>query len=190
MVSYREGAPRGFAAMLISRGRLLQCTCTHLRAGLEGHHSAISQSRNALIARLNKVRTVSHNFGYGVGDDMDSLLAKYVGECGSDPRQSASATELPRYAGLPEAHAVGDPVMPVADGFQLFRLTDGGSQLRQGNGHFPAPLGQRDSTSMSCSQTFSAAMRKTSMVSPFLSGGNIRRNTPRLKRETDLAFQW
>ncbi len=37
-------------------------------------------SRNALIARLNKVRTVSHNFGYGVGDDMDSLLAKYVGE--------------------------------------------------------------------------------------------------------------
>ena len=31
-------------------------------------------SRNALIARLNKVRTVSHNFGYGVGDDMDCLV--------------------------------------------------------------------------------------------------------------------
>src|SRR5215831_2450764 len=32
--------------------------------------------RNPLIARLDKVRTISHNFGYGVGDDMDSLLAK------------------------------------------------------------------------------------------------------------------
>ena len=34
--------------------------------------------RNALIARLDRVRIISHNFGYGVGDDMDSLLAKYV----------------------------------------------------------------------------------------------------------------
>ena len=33
--------------------------------------------RNALIARLERVRTISHNFGYGVGDDMDELLAKY-----------------------------------------------------------------------------------------------------------------
>jgi hypothetical protein len=34
--------------------------------------------RHALIARLDKVRALSHNFGYGVGDDMDSLLAKYI----------------------------------------------------------------------------------------------------------------
>lgn len=34
--------------------------------------------RNPLIARLNKVRTISHNFGYGVGDDMESLFAKCV----------------------------------------------------------------------------------------------------------------
>jgi hypothetical protein len=39
-----------------------------------------ASGRNVLIARLDKVRAVSHNFGYGVGDDMDSLLAKYVGE--------------------------------------------------------------------------------------------------------------
>lgn len=32
---------------------------------------------NRLIARLDKVRAVSHNFGYGVGGDIDSLLAKY-----------------------------------------------------------------------------------------------------------------
>ena len=39
-----------------------------------------TSSRNALVARLDKVRAISHNFGYGVGDDMDSLLAKYVRE--------------------------------------------------------------------------------------------------------------
>ena len=33
--------------------------------------------RNALIARLDRVRVISHNFGYGVGDDMDSLLATH-----------------------------------------------------------------------------------------------------------------
>ncbi|HEV2989610.1 MAG TPA: hypothetical protein VG759_14300 [Candidatus Angelobacter sp.] len=30
-----------------------------------------------LLARLDRVRTVSHNFGYGVGDDMDYLLAQF-----------------------------------------------------------------------------------------------------------------
>lgn len=33
--------------------------------------------RNALIARLDRVRVISHNFGYGVGDDMDSLFAQH-----------------------------------------------------------------------------------------------------------------
>jgi len=33
---------------------------------------------NALTARLDRVRIISHNFGYGVGDDMDSLLARFV----------------------------------------------------------------------------------------------------------------
>jgi hypothetical protein len=35
--------------------------------------------RNALIARLERVRTIGHNLGYGVGDDMDSLLADHPG---------------------------------------------------------------------------------------------------------------
>jgi hypothetical protein len=34
--------------------------------------------RDTLIVRLDRVRTISHNLGYGVGDDMDSLLADYV----------------------------------------------------------------------------------------------------------------
>jgi hypothetical protein len=37
-----------------------------------------ASDRDALIDRLDKVRAVSHNFGYGVGDNMDSLLAEYV----------------------------------------------------------------------------------------------------------------
>jgi len=35
--------------------------------------------RDALIVRLDRVRTISHNLGYGVGDDMDSLLANNIG---------------------------------------------------------------------------------------------------------------
>jgi hypothetical protein len=31
----------------------------------------------ALIERLDSVRHISHNFGYGVGDDMDDLLAEF-----------------------------------------------------------------------------------------------------------------
>ena len=36
-----------------------------------------ANARNPLIARLVRVRVISHNFGYGVGDDMDSLLARH-----------------------------------------------------------------------------------------------------------------
>ena len=35
--------------------------------------------RDALIVRLNRVHTISHNLGYGVGDAMDSLLLNYIG---------------------------------------------------------------------------------------------------------------
>ena len=34
--------------------------------------------RNGLIARLERVCVTSHNFGYGVGDEMDYLLSKYA----------------------------------------------------------------------------------------------------------------
>src|SRR6266446_961940 len=35
-------------------------------------------SRDALIVRLDWVRSISHKLGYGVGDDMDSIFAKYT----------------------------------------------------------------------------------------------------------------
>jgi hypothetical protein len=34
--------------------------------------------RDDLVSRLDRVRTISHDFGYGVGDDMDFFLSKYT----------------------------------------------------------------------------------------------------------------
>jgi hypothetical protein len=34
--------------------------------------------QDGLIARLDRVRSMSHEFGYGVGDDMDVLLSEFV----------------------------------------------------------------------------------------------------------------
>jgi hypothetical protein len=34
-------------------------------------------ARPALLERLDDIRRISHNFGYGVGDDMDELLAEH-----------------------------------------------------------------------------------------------------------------
>ena len=38
-----------------------------------------ANGRDGLVTRLNRVREISHAFGYGIGDDMDFLLAKYMG---------------------------------------------------------------------------------------------------------------
>ena len=35
------------------------------------------QQRDTMLARLDAVRAISHRLGYGVGDDMDRLLARY-----------------------------------------------------------------------------------------------------------------
>src|SRR5207247_5138662 len=34
--------------------------------------------RDALVARLDRVHRIGQKFGYGVGDDMDFILAKYT----------------------------------------------------------------------------------------------------------------
>ena len=34
------------------------------------------ERRSALLGRLDAVRRLGHNLGYGVGDDMDDLLAE------------------------------------------------------------------------------------------------------------------
>jgi hypothetical protein len=37
-----------------------------------------TNTREALLARLDRVRNISHKFGYGVGDHMDFLLVRYT----------------------------------------------------------------------------------------------------------------
>jgi hypothetical protein len=34
-------------------------------------------AQSTFVERLDKVRSISHNFGYGVGDDMDKLLSEH-----------------------------------------------------------------------------------------------------------------
>ena len=38
-----------------------------------------AEDRDTLIVRLDRVRTISHNLGYGVGDAMDSMLVDHIG---------------------------------------------------------------------------------------------------------------
>jgi hypothetical protein len=45
-------------------------------------HALPADSRDALVARLDRVCSISRNFGYGIGDDMDFILAKYTKRSG------------------------------------------------------------------------------------------------------------
>jgi hypothetical protein len=41
--------------------------------------NTLSADRRAeLVSRLDRVRVIGHEFGYGVGDDMDFLLSKFT----------------------------------------------------------------------------------------------------------------
>jgi len=44
---------------------------------LKGSVTLPDRQRDAMLNRLDAVRRTSHNFGYGVGYDLDDLLAKY-----------------------------------------------------------------------------------------------------------------
>ena len=45
---------------------------------LKSAHTLPDDRQDSLFARLDRVREISHAFGYGVGDAMDYLLAKYA----------------------------------------------------------------------------------------------------------------
>ena len=110
--SYRKavGEPAGLAELMIFYCECAAGYCNDIAYRDEASFDALARmfeqalkviaqlsagDRVALIARLDKVRTVSHNFGYGVGDYMDSLIAKYLRERSRPPRFT---TELPRHA--------------------------------------------------------------------------------------------
>ena len=88
---WRTGRSRGVDGLLLRAGcRIVQryrvsgswffrYTGQRVRTGSEGHRPVAYQRLKCPMARLDTVRVISHNFGYGIGDDMDSLRAEYEG---------------------------------------------------------------------------------------------------------------
>ena len=91
------GDPAGLAELMVFYCEQAAGYCQDLGYQEEGFFDALvrmfeqalksantlpANGRDNLISRLNRVREISHDFGYGVGDDMDYLLAKYVGHPG------------------------------------------------------------------------------------------------------------
>ena len=93
--SYRKavGEPAGLAELMVSYCESAVGFSNQVGYQDEGYFDALlnmfeqalkvtcqlpEADSDALIGRLERVRTEGHNLGYGVGDDMDSLLADYV----------------------------------------------------------------------------------------------------------------
>jgi hypothetical protein len=91
---YRKavGEPAGLAELMVFYCERAAGFCNDIANQDEGYFDALvrlfedalkviaqlpAPDRKALIARLDRVRVISHNFGYGVGDDMESLLATH-----------------------------------------------------------------------------------------------------------------
>lgn len=94
--SYRKaiGEPAGLAELMVSFCESAAGFSNDIGYQDEGYFDALvhmfeqalmatrqlsAGDRDALIARLDRVRTISHNLGYGVGDEMDDLLVDYTG---------------------------------------------------------------------------------------------------------------
>jgi hypothetical protein len=92
---YRKavGEPAGLAELMVFYCERAAGFCNDVGNDDEGYLDALirmferaldvtcqlpAADRDALIARLDRVRTISHNLGYGVGDTMDYLLADYI----------------------------------------------------------------------------------------------------------------
>jgi len=92
--SYRKavGEPPGLAELMVFYCERAAGFCNDIGYQDDGYFDALvgtfeqalkaiaqlpACDRQDLITRLDTVRVVSHNFGYGVGDEMDSLLAEY-----------------------------------------------------------------------------------------------------------------
>jgi hypothetical protein len=92
--SYRKAVddPAGLTELMVFYCECAAGFCNDLGNQDEGYFDALVRmfeqalkvigslpppDRDVLIARLDRVRIISHNLGHGVGDDMDSLLTRY-----------------------------------------------------------------------------------------------------------------
>src|SRR5208283_2681999 len=99
IADYRKavGDPAGLAELMVFYCEQAAGFCRDIGYQEEGYFDALvrmfeqairstnplpANGRDGLIARLDRVREISHAFGYGVGDDMDFLLAKYIRSSG------------------------------------------------------------------------------------------------------------
>jgi hypothetical protein len=87
------GDPEGLAELMIFYCEQAAGFCSDIANDDEGYFDALVrmfeqalkianalsvERRDGLLARLDRVRVISHKFGYGVGDDMDFLLSKFT----------------------------------------------------------------------------------------------------------------
>jgi hypothetical protein len=92
--SYRKtlGEPAGLAELMVFYCERAAGFCYDIGYQDDGYFDALvsmfeqalkaiarlpTSDRNALTARLDRVRVISHNFEYGVGNHMDSRFAEY-----------------------------------------------------------------------------------------------------------------
>src|SRR5438876_8996344 len=85
------GDPEGLAELMVFYCERAAGFCSDIASDDEGYFDALvrmfehalklanglsTHARDDLMIRLDKVRVISHKFGYGVGDSMDYLLSK------------------------------------------------------------------------------------------------------------------
>jgi hypothetical protein len=92
---YRKavGDPEGLAELMVFYCERAAGFCSDICNDDEGYYDALvsmfkqalkvastlsDQRRDEFMTRLDRVRVISHKFGYGVEDDMDSLLSEYT----------------------------------------------------------------------------------------------------------------
>ena len=86
------GDPAGVAELMVFYCEQAAGFCDDISSDDEGYFDALVRMfeqalkfanalspdrRDDLVSRLERVRTISHDFGYGVGDDMDFLFSKF-----------------------------------------------------------------------------------------------------------------
>lgn len=71
----REATVKQYLMVQTEGDREVQRKVDHY--SLQAIHSLPEDVRSPLHGRMDAIRRISHNFGYGVGDDMDDLLAEY-----------------------------------------------------------------------------------------------------------------
>jgi hypothetical protein len=91
------GDPEGLAELMVFYCEWAAGFCSDIGNDDEGYFDAMvrmfeqalklanalsAHRRDDLITRLDRVRVIGHEFGYGVGDAMDFLLSKYTRRCG------------------------------------------------------------------------------------------------------------